>query len=182
MRWFRIRKFMRDNPALVTGIVGLLAAVASWSAIIPASRQVAAAKHATFADFTFRLYDTFYLYRPNEEINRALASTHEDIECSQRYGKDPETGYSTIQIGRKNVLLYDLDKYIGYIELLNFYLRKQIMDRKTIEALFGPYIVLAYENSGIQCYIQTCEVDKGRECYPDFKEIAKLMKKSSNHP
>lgn len=133
----------------------LISSLATFATVIILIWQTRISRKTAHAEFTLRLHDMFFINNNNSKIIRCI-----------------EEKNSVLDRNRGKFSKSDLDDYLGIIELLAIYVNNGVLDKKTVEEMFGYYICLTWKNVEIQEYIADVRKNSKTDLY--YKPFEKL--------
>lgn len=135
----------------------LISSLATLITVLILVWQTIITRRSAHAEFTLRLHDMFFINNINSKIIRCLENSDSILKWN-----DGEFSKS------------DLDDFLGVIELIAIYINNGVLDKKTVEEMFGFYICLAWRNNEIKDYIKDVRKTSNSDIYYKlFENLAK---------
>ena len=144
-----------------TDLITFLGVLIALVTLIVIYKQLREMQKASLGDFLLRLQDEFFWRKSNANILICIEKNKKILEKNK--GKISET---------------DLDNYLGYIELISFYVKQKILNEKIVNHLFGYYIMRTYSNKEVSAHVESCRKLAGADLYSGLEFLGKrLLKK-----
>ena len=142
--------------------VGLFMATAALA--LTAYIQLKALRKQANADFLFKFNREFFA----DIINQGIIVAIEEKKL-------------LLIVNKGEFTYYQLDDYLGYYELMAWYIKKDLLDYELIDEMFGHYISMAWQNEEIRNYIDELRAStKDPRYYKPFEELAKRIIMTEN--
>ncbi len=139
----------------VINITNLLMALGTLVLVFIAYWTIRDNQKTRLGDFLLRLHDAFFYKQNNPLIINCIEINKPILKKNGGTFKD-----------------IDLDNFLGFIELLSFYIKEEILREEIVKHVFGYYIIKANNNNEIKQYIEDNRIKNGQHIYQGFTSLS----------